>query len=386
MYPLTIGLVIETKELWDEVHSTLQELPVRLLIEQHELGDLGEFLDKVERLRPEVMILEVMKLREPMEHVVGRIKATSVDPMVIALHNTAEPELILGALRAGAHEFLHPPLKANLQQALERKSLERNKTRERLKQKGKVMGFLSAKGGCGATTIACHTAAQLGRQDKRVLLADLDLDAGMIRFLMKSKSPYSVLDALNNLHRLDASYWNALISNGMPGLEIIAAPQALASKQQPNQEQMQNMLTFCRGQYDFTIVDLGRSLNLTAMNSLEEIDETYLVTTLDVPALHQSKQIIQTLSGVGYGRERLRLVLNRMPQRLDVTPDELEKMMSLPVFATLPNDYPSLYESYSEGSLLPPNSRLGKELNRMAMKVGGIEEEKGGKKKFSLFG
>jgi len=386
VYPLTIGLVIETKELWDEVHSTLQELPVRLLIEQHELGDLGEFLDKVERLRPEVMILEVMKLREPMEHVVGRIKATSVDPMVIALHNTAEPELILSALRAGAHEFLHPPLKANLQQALERKSLERNKTRERLKQKGKVVGFLSAKGGCGATTIACHTAAQLGRQDKRVLLADLDLDAGMIRFLMKSKSPYSVLDALNNLHRLDASYWNALISNGLPGLEIIAAPQALASKQQPNQEQMQNMLTFCRGQYDFTIVDLGRSLNLTAMNSLEEIDETYLVTTLDVPALHQSKQIIQTLSGVGYGRERLRLVLNRMPQRLDVTPDELEKMMSLPVFATLPNDYPSLYESYSEGSLLPPNSRLGKELNRMAMKAGGIEEEKGGKKKFSLFG
>ena len=386
MYPLTIGLVIETKELWDEVHATLQELPVRLLIEQHELGDLGEFLDKVERLRPEVMILEVMKLREPMEHVVGRIKASSVDPMVIALHNTAEPELILSALRAGAHEFLHPPLKANLQQALERKSLERNKTRERLKQKGKVVGFLSAKGGCGATTIACHTAAQLGRQDKRVLLADLDLDAGMIRFLMKSKSPYSVLDALNNLHRLDASYWNALISNGLPGLEIIAAPQALASKQQPNQEQMQNMLTFCRGQYDFTIVDLGRSLNLTAMNSLEEIDETYLVTTLDVPALHQSKQIIQTLSGVGYGRERLRLVLNRMPQRLDVTPDELEKMMSLPVFATLPNDYPSLYESYSEGSLLPPNSRLGKELNRMAMKVGGIEEEKGGKKKFSLFG
>jgi pilus assembly protein CpaE len=121
------------------------------------------------------------------------------------------------------------------------------------------------------------------------------------------------------------------------------------------------------------------------MNSLDEIDETYLVTTLDVPALHQSKQIIQTLSSVGYGKERLRLVLNRMPQRLDVTPDELEKMMSLPVFATLPNDYPSLYESYSEGSLLPPNSRLGKELNRMAVKVAGIQEEKG-KKKFSLFG
>jgi pilus assembly protein CpaE len=386
VYPLTIGLVIETKELWDEVHSTLQELPVRIVIEQHELGDLAEFLDRVERLRPEVMILEVMKLREPMEHIVARIKAGSLDPMVIALHNTAEPELILRALRAGAHEFLHPPLKANLQQALERKSIEQNKTKERRRQKGKVIGFLSAKGGCGATTIACHTAAELGRQGKHVLLADMDLDAGMIRFLMKTKSPYSVLDALDNLHRLDHSYWNALISNGLPGLEVISAPQGLVSKQQPNQEQMQNMLTFCRGQYDFSIVDLGRSLNLTTMNALDEIDETYLITTLDVPALYRSKQIIQTLSSVGYGRERLRLVLNRMPQQLDITPDELEKMMSLPVFATLPNDYPSLYEAYSDGSLLPANSRLGKELNRMAIKVAGIQKEKGEKKKFSPLG
>ena len=384
MFALSIGLAIETKELLDEVQSTLEQLPVRVLIEQREIGELSEFLEKVERLRPEVMIIEVTRLRDTMEHVVSRIKSSSPDPMIIALNMTAEPEAILGALRAGAHEFLHPPITSNLRQALERKSHERSKTRERLKDKGKVIGFLSAKGGCGATTIACHTAAELGRQSKKVLLADMDLDAGMVRFLMKTKSPYSILDALNNLHRLDQSYWNALISNGLPGLEIISAPPTLAAKQPPNAEQLQNMLTFCRTQYDFSIVDLGRSLNVVSMNALDEIDETYLVTTLDVPALHQSKQIIQTLSGVGYAK-RLRLVLNRMPQRLDVTPDELEKMMSLPVFATLPNDYPSLYESYSEGSLLPPSSRLGKELSRMAIKIAGITEEKS-KRKFSFFG
>src|SRR5207253_1969624 len=145
------------------------------------------FLEKVERLRPEIIIIEVTKLRDPMEHVVSRIKASSVDPMVIALHPTAEPEMILGALRAGAHEFLHPPLAENLRQALERKSLERNKTRQLSRSKGNVIGFLSAKGGCGATTIACHTAAELGRHGKHVLLADMDLDAGMVRFLMKTK-------------------------------------------------------------------------------------------------------------------------------------------------------------------------------------------------------
>ena len=78
---------------------------------------------------------------------------------------------------------------------------------------------------------------------------------------------------------------------------------------------MQNILTFCRGQYDFSIVDLGRSLNLTTMNALDEIGETYLITTLDVPALYRSKQIIQTLSSVGYGRDMQPSVLAKRSTR-----------------------------------------------------------------------
>ena len=51
------------------------------------------------------------------------------------------------------------------------------------------------------------------------------------------------------------------------------------------------------------------------------------MTTLEVPALHQSKQIIQTLIDSGYGKSRIKLILNRAPKRLDITPGELEKML-----------------------------------------------------------
>ena len=68
------------------------------------------------------------------------------------------------------------------------------------------------------------------------------------------------------------------------------------------------------------------------MAALEEIDEACLVTTLEVPALHQSKQIIQTLLDSGYGKNRIRLILNRAPKRLDITPGELEKMLGAPDF------------------------------------------------------
>jgi Flp pilus assembly CpaE family ATPase len=104
-----------------------------------------------------------------------------------------------------------------------------------------------------------------------------------------------------------------------------------------------------------------------------------------VPALHQAKQIVQTLLDSGYGKTRLRLVLNRVPKRVDVTPEELEKMLGLPTFAMLPNDYPALYDCYSEGKLLPRNCNLGMHLARLAAKVAGGTMEPP-KKRFSLFG
>ena len=386
MYPLTIGLTIETKELWEEVKASLQDLPIRVVLDQAEIGDWKEFLEKVDRLRPDVVLIDITRLREPLEEVVARFRSTAADPMVIALNTFADPDTILQALRAGVNEYLYPPLQANLKKALERKGADHKRSKEGARQAGKVVGFLSAKGGCGATTISCHTAVELGRRiDQKVLLADFDMDAGAIAFLMKTKNQYSVMDAVNNLHRLDFSYWKALVSNGLPGLEIIAAPPTLAAKEVPRQEQLRHVLAFVRAQYDWTVVDLGRSLSRNTMCVLEDIDEAYLVATLDIPALHWAKQITKTLLDSGYGRNRLRLILNRMPKRLDVTMGDLEKMLGLPVYAMLPDEYPQLYEAYSEGKLLSSGSSLGKRLVELAGKISGTQDDEK-KRKFSLFG
>jgi pilus assembly protein CpaE len=125
------------------------------------------------------------------------------------------------------------------------------------------------------------------------------------------------------------------------------------------------------------------------MAALEEIDEACLVTTLEVPALHQSKQIIQTLIDSGYGKNRIKLILNRAPKRLDITPAELEKMLGTPIFCTVANDYPELYETYAEGRMLSRSSELGKQISRLALKLANLEEDKSAtnaKKRFALFG
>ncbi len=383
MVPLTIGLAIESKPLSDEVQQCLEGLPVRVITQQH---DTAALLEEIKPLHPDVILIDISHFNLPLEPLLRQIKADSAGSMIIVLHTSAEPEKILAAMRAGAHEYLFPPLQTNLRAALERKSEEHAASRDGIRGKGKTIAFVSAKGGCGATTVACHVAVELGRRSaQRVLLADLDLNSGTISFVMRSKSPYTVLDAIHNLHRLDPSYWKALVSNGYPGLEVISAPPPAGfAGPPPDPEQLRHVLSFARSNYEWTVVDLGRSLSPLAMTAFEEIDEVYLISTMDMPALHAAAQIARALVASNYGRNRVRLVLNRTPSDPDTTLQDLEKALAHPVFAMLPDDYTALCDSYCEGRLLGSSSQLARHLAKLAHKIAGLPEEKS-KGRFTLF-
>ena len=384
MYPLTVGLAIETKELWEAVQSCVQDLAVRVVIEQQDVADFPGFRDRVERMRPDILLVEIARLRVPLEEVVRNIRSLCPDCMLIALHAAADSEMILAAMRAGVNEFLNPPLEVNLRRALERRAKQqaaRRSEASRREDAGISLGQgrlrsdydrLPRGGGTGAPGRPQSAAGGLrhgcghGRIPHEGQVAVFHPGCRQ-----ESTAPGCQLLECFGIER------NSRGGNHRGARRVGFRPQ-------PKEEQLRQVLGFLRSHYDFTLVDLGRSLNPVALCVLEELDEVYLVSTLEVPAMHRAKHIIQTLFDSGFAKDRLRLVLNRVPKRVDVTPEELEKMLGLPVFAMLPNDYPLLHDCYSEGKLLDRGSNLEKQLARFAGKLAGVLPES--KKKRSVFG
>ena len=385
MYPISAGTIIENRDILDEFTQAFHDLSVRLLFELAELpSDWSAFQDRLDRVRPDVVLLDITQLKEPLDQVVARIRSTTAKPAVFALHTKAESESILAAMRAGVSEFLYPPFHEPLKAALERLAEKRQKSQESARKGGKTLGFLSVKGGCGATTVACHVAVELARQvNTKTLLADLDFQTGLIGFLAKTKSTYSVMDAVNNIRRLDHSYWQALVSNGIPNLEIITAPTAPAAKEVAPGA-IKQVVAFMKTEYDWSILDLGRNLTPATLSVLDVVDETFLVSTNEVPALHQAKQMITFLLDSGYPRENLRLVLNRVPRHMEVTKQELAEMLGLDVYASIDDDYQALQEAYSNGRLLGGSPQLDRGVSELTSRITGIKQEK--KRKFTLFG
>jgi pilus assembly protein CpaE len=192
--------------------------------------DWAGLLGRLQNDRPEILLIELNAIRSDIGDALRAVKRNAVQTKIIALHPTDDAQTILTAMRAGASEFVHPPYPETFVPALER-VIEAHSEDHGGQRRGKVIGFLSAKGGCGSTTLACHVAVDLKRQTgQRTLLADLDFTSGMVGFLMKAANTYSVLDAVTNLSRLDESLWKALVFEWKPGLDVILARECAPSR------------------------------------------------------------------------------------------------------------------------------------------------------------
>jgi pilus assembly protein CpaE len=384
MHTLTAGLIIENKDLRDELHALVAELPVRILFDEPSVGNWTSLEERLSRTAADLVIIDAAAAGN-VEEAVGRIRSAAHKPAVIVLHTEADSVMILQALRAGASEYLFPPIANPLKSALERITGERAPVAGAVRKGARTVGFLGAKGGCGVTTIACHVAVEIpARTKQELLLVDCDLQAGLVSYMMKSRSGYSVADVAGNIHRLDQSYWRGVVSNGKPGVEVLSAPETPSGRevQLPN---MSAVLGFARTQYDWVLVDMGRSVTAATLTIAEAMDQLYIVTTAELPALHQTKQTLDTLTGVGYPRERVQVVLNRMPRRMDVSVKELDKMLGANICVTIPDDPGPLADAMADGKLLDSANTLGRHFGRLAAKICGLEAEPPVKKLFGFF-
>ena len=381
MSSVKVLLSIKDENLSRKAVDALRESSTNVSFEQHD-SDWTSLLERLVKVKPEALLLDVGVVPTDLAVAIRQVKLQAPRTKIVAIHAVDDPKIILAAMRAGAHEFLHPPFDESLAPALDR-IFNSSDIDVVPSSRGKIIGFLSAKGGCGATTLACHIAWELQNQTrKNVLLADLDLTSGLVGFLMKTPSSYSILDAIKNLSRLDDSLWKALIVEHRPSLSVIPAPAAYTRWDHPEETQLTQVLQFMRTQHDWIILDLGRSMNSIAAAVLEEIDQLFLVSTLEVVALHGLKSIVHGLFDQG---EKLQLVLNRTPKMMDISTQELEKILGRSLYAALPNDYMGLYQSYSSGNLLNSNTRLAQHFGLLAAKIAGVPPMKS-KKKFAFFG
>ena len=143
---------------------------------------------------------------------VEALRAESANSGVFVVAREPNPDLILQSMRAGANEFFtFPPPEETFYEAIRRSASRRTSAGQG--QAATTIVFFGAKGGAGTTTLAVNCAVELARlSGDRTVIVDLKTGLGEVGLFLGVRNRYSLVDALDNMQRLDAEFLRELVA------------------------------------------------------------------------------------------------------------------------------------------------------------------------------
>jgi pilus assembly protein CpaE len=282
----------------------------------------------------------------------------------------ADQDLLLRSMRAGAREFFTLPFDLNaIAEALARTSALRIASRPPKKPEGRLLVFLSAKGGSGVTTLACNFAVSMAQESgKKILLIDLNFPLGGAAINLGIKAEHSIENVFQDFRRLDFSLLSGLLEQHASGLSVLAAPSELAPTQ-VSEDAIDTLLEVALENFDYVVVDAGSKLNLQRTLLFDESATVYLVTQVGLPELRNSNRLIARLSTAG--SPKLEIVINRYdPLNMEIAEEDVTKALTRPAEWKIPNDYAVVRRMQSTAtSLMEDDSEISRAIRQMAKAV-----------------
>lgn len=292
----------------------------------------------------------------------------------IVLSSDLSQDFLLRAMRAGVREVLPvAPGLSVLGEALDRVA---DKLGSQGGAQGKVLAFISCKGGSGSTFLATNLAYALSSDSsKRIALIDINLQFGDASLFVSDGKPLATLsDVATQIHRLDASFLASSMMTITPNFSILAAPSDPAHASDIKQEHIDAIVTLARRQFDFIVLDVGRSLDPVSVRALDHADIIYPVLQMTLPYIRDGKRLLTVFRNLDYGKDKVELIVNRHDKNSDIRMIDLEEAFDTRNLRTMPNNYEAAAKSVNQGvpvTKLAPDSPLSGALMDMARELTG---------------
>lgn len=320
-------------------------------------GGKSRMREVADKENPDVILVDGM-CHDPHElsHV-EQVTANHPATTVLLLCSSHAPEFLLQAMRAGVREVLPSPVAADaLHAAIERVAA---KLKGKQPRKGKVLSFMSCKGGSGATFLATNLGWQLA-QESSVLLIDLNLQFGdSLSFVHDGKPATTVADVARDIYRLDASLLAASTVKLGAGYSVLAAPEDLARAVDVRPEHVSAILDLAVGQHDFVLVDLPRCLDPMAIAALDRSWRIYPVLQPALPDLRNASRLLQAFRALGYPDERFELIVNRYDKAGEIGLEEIQRSLGVDRISPVPNAWRDVHASINHGDPISRKARGG---------------------------
>jgi pilus assembly protein CpaE len=289
---------------------------------------------------PAVVVLDV-RGASGLPQVLPLLKREHPATGVVIVAAKLDPALMLEAMRAGVNEWVTAPVDdRELLTAVQRvagSSVEQ--------AKGEVFAIIGGKGGVGATTVAVNVATALAKLGS-TLLIDLHASCGDAALFLGCDPNFTIIDALENTHRLDQVFLKGIVAKSKAGPDLLASPERAAAIV-IEEKRIREVVECALRTYRYVVLDVPRSaggieqtLGLAAVITV--------VATQELAAIRGAARTAAVLRQ-RHGAQRVRIVVNRYEKGAEIASADLEHAVGDRVGFKFPSNYRLAIDALNKG-------------------------------------
>ena len=201
------------------------------------------------------------------------------------------------------------------------------------------MTVFSPKGGSGKTAIATNLAVASMQSDRSTLLIDLDLQFGDSALTLAIPPRATIADLAAASGDVDIDKLKAFVcTDPRTSLALLAAPKRPEEAQMVGQADLAAILDAARKAYSAIVIDTGPLFDGPMLAALDRTDQLLIVCNPEVTSLKNVSIGLETIDRLGFPRDRVSIVANRIGAAGGVSRHEIEEALEAEIAFELPDD------------------------------------------------
>jgi pilus assembly protein CpaE len=224
--------------------------------------------------------------------------------------------------------------------------------------------------------VAVNLGVQLASfANKRTVLLDFARPLGNVHLLLDLHPKFVIRDAVDSLDRLDSHFLAGLLTRHKTKLEVLGGTTQPEEWQAIDVNVLDRVVNVAQNAFDIVLLDIGSQFSTDWAAILRMARMILIVAEANVPSLWTLERRLLALKGFGISQERARIIINRWHKGDDEVLKSIQKDISRPIFASLPNDFRKASQAVNLGTpiLENHNNILSSRYRQIAGQLVGID-------------
>ncbi len=301
---------------------------------------------------PNLIIVETSLATEEIPHALDRLaEVCDASTRLIVLGHVNDVLLYRELIRSGVSEYLVLPTSP---QSIVN-AISDLFAAEGAAPIGRTIGFISAKGGAGASTVAHNVAwaiSQHLRQD--VLILDLDMPFGTAGLNFNQDPPHGIADAVNASAKADPTMLDRLMSKAANHINLLTAPAMLDKTFDFGERDFEQVVELAQKSTPVVVLDIPHIWTAWVRHTLATIDEVVIVAEPDLANLRNAKNLADTIKALRPNESAPLVVINQvgMPKRPEIAAQEFATSVECKLLGQIPFDAATFGTAANNGQML----------------------------------